>query len=83
MRRSKLRAVRCTYPFGTVIDVADGIPDLAQYPKLESSGRENGLLETPDHRPTMRGTVMTHETDYSSEKTNIVSTYGTLSRVFA
>ena len=46
--------VRFTYPFGTVVDIADGIPDPGEHPKLKSSGREDGLLETPDQRPTMR-----------------------------
>jgi len=48
--------MRCTHPFGTVIDIAVRIPNLAEHPKLESSGRVDGLLETPDHRPTMRET---------------------------
>ena len=46
--------VRYAHPFGPVADVANRIPDSAKYPYLKSSGREDGLLETPDHRPTMR-----------------------------
>ena len=50
----RVPAASCTYPFGTVVDIADGIPDPGEHPKLKSSGREDGLLETPDERPTMR-----------------------------
>lgn len=48
-------AVRNAYPFGTVLDIPDSIPDLAEHPNFEGSGRENRLLEAPDQCPTVRG----------------------------
>jgi len=71
------------YPFGTVTDIANGIPDPAEHPKLKSSGREDGLLETPDHRPTVRGMSGNMRRVVKTKKTNIVRIYGMLSRVFA
>ena len=41
----------CAYPFGPVLDIPVGEPELGEHPQFKSDGRVNGLFQAPDQPP--------------------------------